>query len=83
MRKIFSKIPAYIDFQVVLFLFSLKNPILEIRLFQFIKWIIFKGYGYETMAERQNFGVGKCAGCDASWVQDWIDNHIELIKLFK
>lgn len=58
---------------------------LETKFFLFVKWLIRRGYGYEDKRDRDDFHVfmqnGRCAGCDASEVQDWIDKHIKLIQL--
>lgn len=56
---------------------------IEIKFWQFVKWVIYKGYGYCRKKERMDLPLmseGRCAECDASDVQDWIDKHIELIK---
>lgn len=54
---------------------------IEVQFFRFMKWLIYRGYGY--CEERDGFTFmqeGRCAGCDASDVQDFIDYHISLIK---
>lgn len=47
----------------------------------FIKWLIKRKYGYCPLDDRDGFPVGfkgRCAGCGASEVQDWIDDHLDL-----
>lgn len=54
---------------------------LEIKFWQFVKWFIRRGYGYCVERDGAEFlAQGRCAGCNASDVQDWIDRHIDLIK---
>lgn len=61
-------------------LYELKDYI-EVQFFSFVKWVIYQGYGYCVERDGEAFMTkGRCAGCDASDVQDWIDEHISLIK---
>lgn len=54
---------------------------LAILFWKFTKWLIKRGYAY---CEERDGGVflsqGRCGGCNASDVQDWIDDHIDLLK---
>lgn len=55
---------------------------LEIIFWKFAKYIIRKGYGYCEELDGEAFmSNGRCCVCDATQVQQWIDKHIELIKL--
>ncbi|HEY4528370.1 MAG TPA: hypothetical protein VJJ48_00885 [Candidatus Paceibacterota bacterium] len=55
---------------------------LEIKFFQFVKRKINRDYGYcqERCEDHVFMKEGTCAACTASDVQDWIDDHINLIK---
>lgn len=63
---------------------------IEIQFWKIAKWIIRKGYGCDcTVKDYNDVGFvprglndqGRCGSCAASEVIDWIDNHIDLIKL--
>lgn len=57
---------------------------LEIQFWRMAKLILKKGYGYcdERDYPTGHFmDKGRCEACDASDVQDWIDEHIRLIKM--
>lgn len=56
---------------------------LEIYFWKFAKYLIRHGYGYEEKDKRDGMSVdvqGRCVGCAASEVQDWISSHIELLE---
>lgn len=59
----------------------------EIQFWQFAKYLLKKGYGYEKESDRTYAGgrsvldLGRCGSCVASEIQDWIDQHIDLLKL--
>lgn len=54
---------------------------LEIQFWKLAKYIIKKGYGYCSERDGGVFmSSGRCDCCNASDVQDWIDDHISLIK---
>ena len=51
---------------------------LEIKFWKLAKWIIVRGYGNGCPDYAES-----CASCEAKKVQNWIDEHLELIKYFK
>lgn len=54
---------------------------IEIQFWKFVKWLILHGYGYCDESDGQAFMTkGRCACCDATDVQKWIGEHIELIR---
>lgn len=55
---------------------------IEIKFFKIVKYIIYKGYGYCKERDRGKFlSEHRCGACDASDIQDWIDKHINLLKI--
>lgn len=54
---------------------------LEIQFWKSAKWLLRHGYGYCEERDGGKFmEQGRCVGCDASDVQDWIDSHIDLLR---
>lgn len=54
---------------------------LEIQFWRVGKWLLRKGYGYCDERDGGKFGeASRCGACNASDIQDWIDDHISLIK---
>jgi len=51
---------------------------LEIKFWKLAKWVIVRGYGNGCPDYAES-----CASCEAKKVQNWIDEHLELIKYFK
>lgn len=51
---------------------------LTIKFWQFVKYLIRKDYGY--LSNKKGERCDDCASCRASYVQDFIDEHIKLIK---
>jgi hypothetical protein len=71
------------------------KDLLEIRFWKLAKWIIRKGYGAdceESDIDEELFSnpkemrayltsTSRCASCRAKEVIDWIDHHIDLIRM--
>ena len=57
---------------------------LEIIFWKIALKILKKGYGYCWERDGGKFrGKNRCSGCDGSDVQDWISDHIDLIKWWR
>lgn len=57
---------------------------IETQFWKFAKYLIKKSYGYEPVHDRDGMPMGaqgRCAGCRASEVQDWIGDHIDIINM--
>lgn len=58
---------------------NIKNT-LEVCFWKFARGLLKRGYGYCNERTTLNFREkGRCGACDASDVQDWIQEHINLI----
>jgi len=67
---------------------------IEILFWRFVRWLIIRGYGERcevsdlvenaTMYKipQDVFHSGRCSCCRAWEIIDWIDEHIDLIKMF-
>ena len=54
---------------------------IEIQFWKVVKWLLKSGYGYCKERTSTPFGTkGRCGSCNASDFQDFIDQHISLIK---
>lgn len=59
---------------------------IEIQFWNFVKWVIRRGYGANCASRDTDDFPGlpenaRCGSCRAAEVIDWIDRHIELIKM--